>query len=328
MNRSINTMESTRTSLRIHKRYAEAKDIVVLELRNHNQQALAPFTAGSHLEVYLKKGLIRHYSLLNSPTEKDRYVIAIHLSGESKGGSSFIHENFAVGDQLEVSLPRNNFILGEHQEYIFIAGGIGITPILSMIDWCNIHQKKWKLFYTVRNKQRAGFYEYLSETYNENTHFHFNDEHQLQHLDLDAILENTSSTAHIYCCGPNSLMQNLKEKSAAMSDRVHFEWFSAAQAAVDTNVIGDQQPFTVKLKNIDQEIEVLPDQTILEALENAGYELPFSCRAGICRTCETKVCAGTPDHLDMILSDEERAANQSMLICVSRSKSPVLELEI
>ncbi|MCH4245832.1 PDR/VanB family oxidoreductase [Acinetobacter gerneri] len=322
-------MEIQKLKLIIYDIRCEAKDTLVVELRDTMNNVLPAFTAGSHLEVYLKNGLIRHYSLLNDPAEDDRYVIAISLDANSKGGSQYIHQKLRVGDLLTVSTPRNNFPLVEANQYCFVAGGIGITPLLTMIHWCIAHQKKWRLYYSVRNRQRAAFYESLKALQQtQNIHFHFNDEHE-HLLDLDAIVRTSTQQEHIYCCGPNQLMHTMKEVSTTIAERVHFEWFSApgtlAQSGTSQDEISD---FTVKLVKSGQEIPVRSEQSILEAIEEHGVEVPFSCRAGICRACECKVLNGEPEHLDMILSDSEKESNQSILICVSRARSKVLELDI
>lgn len=315
--------------LKVHDIRCEAKDTLLLELRSEKNDELPAFTAGSHLEFYLKNGLVRHYSLLNDPAERTRYVVAISLDVNSRGGSQFIHQKLKVGDFVSVSTPRNNFPLAEAEQYCFIAGGIGITPILAMIHWCIAHQKKWRLYYAVRSKQRAAFYENLQALNQlKNINFHFNDEHE-NLLDLREIVLGLDEGEHIYCCGPNPLMLALKDMPEAPADRLHFEWFSApklAEPALDAeNSIAD---FRVKLSKSGHEIIVRSEQSILEAIEESGVEVPFSCRAGICRACECKVLKGEPDHLDMILSDSEKQTNQTMLICVSRARSKVLELDL
>ena len=315
--------------LRVTDIQCEAKGILLLELRDEKKQALPSFTPGSHIEIYLANGLTRHYSLLNSSVESDRYVFAVSLDPNSQGGSAFIHQKIKLGDMLSVSTPRNHFELVDAEQYCFIAGGIGITPILSMIHWCIAHQKKWTLYYSARNRQRAAFYESLCALNQEkNIHFHFNDE-QADLLNLQKIVQDNAENTHIYCCGPNPLMLALKEASADIAERVHFEWFNAPELNTSENktelAISD---FTVKLAKSGRDILVKPEQSILEAIEAQGVEVPFSCRAGICGACECRVLRGEPEHLDMVLSDTEKQGNQRMMICVSRSRSPVLELDL
>ncbi len=318
-------MERSAQELRIADFRSEAKDIVVLELEHPQKKPLSPFSAGSHLEVYLQNGCIRHYSLLNCPSETHRYVIAVGLAPNGRGGSQHIHQRLRTGDLIKVSSPRNNFSLADAPAYCFIAGGIGITPILSMIRWCSANHKPWRLFYSARSRQRAGFYEELQHL-GADVQFHFNDEHAGQHLDVNAVMDSLSPQEHVYCCGPEALMQSVKDAAVHLpGQHVRFEWFSAPASAPQE---ADASEFRVKLKRSGQDIPVLADQSILDALELAGFELPFSCRAGICRTCEVTVCSGTPEHHDMILSDEEKAAGTSMLICVSRAHSAVIELDL
>lgn len=320
-------MESSLLELVVTNFQSEAKDTVVLELQHPQKQLLPRFSAGSHLEVYLANGLIRHYSLLNCSSEMHRYVIAVGLANEGRGGSQYIHHNIRVGDTLKVSHPRNNFPLLAAEEYCFIAGGIGITPILSMIHWCIKNHKKWRLIYALRHKQRASFYEDLIQRAPNNIQFHFNDENEQQHLNIEDLVKSLTENEHVYCCGPNAMMQSVQQATQYLpKERVHFEWFSAP--VCDDSRIQTTDSFTLKLKHSGKEIQVMADQSILDALEQEGFELPFSCRAGICRTCETTVCSGTPDHQDMILSDEERAENKTILICVSRAKSQIIELDL
>ncbi len=322
-------MDMRKLKLKIHDIRCEAKNILLVELRSEFNKELPEFTAGSHLEFYLKNDLLRHYSLLNNPAERDRYLIAVSLDPDSRGGSRFIHQKFRVGDWVSVSMPRNHFPLLEAEQYCFIAGGIGITPILSMIHWCIAHQKKWRLYYSVRNRQRAAFYESLLELgHRQNIHFHFNDEHE-NLLDLNKIVAESAQNEQIYCCGPNPFMLALKECATGMSERLHFEWFSAPQAPpVEHESTTLSSDFTLRLARSGQEIVVASEQSVLEAIEAQGLEVPFSCRAGICRACECKVLNGEPEHLDMVLTESEKQANQSMLICVSRSRTKILELDI
>ena len=313
--------------LRVGGVRAEAKDIISLELTSPSGGELPPFTPGSHLELHLRNGQIRHYSLLNDPAERHRYVVAVGLATESRGGSRFIHGSLRQGDTLTVVGPRNNFALDERAErFCFVAGGIGITPILSMIRWCIGNGKDWRLVYAARNRTRAAFYEELRALDPERVRFHFNDEHDGRHLAIDELVGSLREGEHLYCCGPDPLMQAVRQASTSVAWRVHFEWFSPPE--LPSQETGDAEGFEVVLRRRGRTLRVADDQSILDALEANGIEAPFSCRAGICRTCETAVCAGTPEHRDYVLSDEERAANNCMMICVSRARTPSLELDL
>lgn len=313
--------------LRVNGVRAEARDIISLELTAPDGALLPPFAPGSHLELHLRNGQIRHYSLLNDPAERHRYVVAVGLAAESRGGSRFIHGSLRQGDTLTVIGPRNNFLLDERAErYCFVAGGIGITPILSMVRWCITHGKPWRLTYTARNRTRAAFYEELQALDPTRVHFHFNDEHGGSHLCVDALVDSLDKAEQLYCCGPDPLMQAVKHAGAGVAERMHFEWFTAPETPPQAASTVDG--FEVVLRRSGRTLRVAEDQSVLDALEANGLEVPFSCRAGICRTCETAVCAGTPDHRDHVLSDDERAANDCMLICVSRALTPSLELDL
>lgn len=315
--------------LRITQFAAEAKDVALIELQAPDARELPAFTPGAHLEVRLDNGLIRHYSLLNDASERHRYVIAVGLAPASRGGSRLIHATLRQGDLLQVSAPRNNFPLDTSARcYCFVAGGIGITPILAMIRWCMAQGKDWRLIYSVRNRQRAAFYETLLDLDPERVSFHFNDECAGRFLDVDSLAASLRDGEHLYCCGPDPLMQAVKAATADIpASRIHFEWFSAPEPASDAHP-QTLERFSVTLQRSGLSIEVGPDQSILEALEAHGIDVPFSCRSGICGTCETTICSGVPDHRDHVLSDAEQASGNTLMICISRSLSESLVLDL
>ncbi|NKJ49025.1 hypothetical protein CIC12_20255 [Burkholderia sp. SG-MS1] len=306
--------------------HAEAKDILRYDLVDAQGHGLPPFEPGAHLEVYLPNGLIRHYSLCNDFQDVSHYSIGVGLSPTSRGGSKYLHGALKVGDRLRVSTPRNNFPIdqsGEH--FTFIAGGIGITPILAMIRWCVAHGKPWQLHYLARSRLRAAFLDELQDFSQQNVHTHFLDENAGKALDVDVAVAALPSDSHIYCCGPASLMESVQAAGEVSHghERMHFEWFGGKAPNS-----GDLQSFKLVLRSSGEELEVPADRSILEVLEEKGHCVPFSCREGLCGSCETRVLSGTPDHRDFILSDITRAEGKSMLICVSRAKTAVLELDI
>ncbi|WP_437883941.1 PDR/VanB family oxidoreductase [Pseudomonas sp. LRF_L74] len=315
--------------LRVSRISAEAKDVCVVELTALDNGELAPFTPGAHLELMLGNGLIRHYSLLNDCSERHRYLIAVGLSEDSRGGSRFIHGSLRQNDVINARPPRNNFELDPHAErYCFVAGGIGITPILAMIHWCQRNNRPWRLIYSVRSLQRAAYYEPLSQLDPARVQWHVTDQQGGRHLDARAVIDSLASDEQLYCCGPSPLMSAIRDAGAAVASQLHFEWF-AAPAQPEAETLGDGSgAFDLQLLRSGRTLRVEAEQSILEALEASGLEPPFACRAGVCRTCETRVCAGQPDHRDMVLSDEERAAGDCLLICVSRSLSPSLALDL
>lgn len=318
------TIETLR--LRVNHIRAEAKDILSIELSDPQQAELPAFTPGSHLELSLPGGHLRHYSLLNNPSERNRYVIAVSLAADSRGGSRYIHSCLRKNDVVTSSTPRNNFTLIEAAgRYCFVAGGIGITPLMSMIRWCESQGKDWRLIYTARSRHRAAFYEDLQALSAGRVQFHFTDESEGL-LDAQELIASLAEDEHLFCCGPDGLMQALKKSGEPVISRLHFEWFTPPEPS--PQALSTNEGFELILRKSGIVLRVPPEQSILETLESHGMDVPWSCRAGICRSCETAVCAGTPEHLDLVLSDEERASNQSMLICVSRAVTSSLELDL
>lgn len=310
--------------LRVTARSLAAEGVALIELRGtESGEALPGFKPGAHIEVQLPGDLRRHYSLCSDPAERDRYRIAVALAEPSRGGSSYIHHGMRTGDIVVASEPRNNFPLVEDAErYQFIAGGIGITPILPMLRWCEANKRSWNLFYLLRSRARAAFLSEI-EGFAGHVQTHFDDEAG-GIFDVDAALSGVPRDTHIYCCGPGPLMDAVEKAAAGLEPaRVHFEWFTPKDQSHLVNV-----PFTVVLAKSRREVAIPADKTILETLEASGMKLPFSCREGLCATCETPVLAGTPDHRDQILTPAEKQAGQSMMICVSRAKSPSITLDL
>jgi vanillate O-demethylase ferredoxin subunit len=303
---------------------AEAKDAVVVELRDPAGGALPPFTPGAHIELHLSNGLNRHYSLCNDARERDRYRVGVGLAPAGRGGSRFIHREIRVGDTLRVTAPRNNFPLAvEAPRHDFIAGGIGITPILSMVQWCEAKGRPWHLWYLVRNRQRAAFLEQL-QGFGDKVTLHADDEAG-GFLDIAHTIAGLPADSHIYCCGPAPLMQAVEAAGKSRpAERMHFEWFTPKTPEAPIR----HGSFTIVLARTGRSLEVPEDKTILEVLEDNGILTTYSCREGLCATCETKVLSGIPDHRDSVLTEAEQAENNVMMICISRAKSDRLELDL
>lgn len=318
--------DPSRLTLVVSDLQAEARDVMLVELRAQNGAALPAFEPGAHLEIDLGSGRIRHYSLTNDWRERDRYVIGVGRVAAGRGGSAYIHQSLRCGMPLQVSAPRNNFPLAPAGEsHLFIAGGIGVTPFMSMIRWCEAQGRPWRLVYAARNGQRAAFHETLRE-YGERVHFHFDDQAG-GFLDVRPWLSERAGQ-HIYCCGPQALMQAVQTHAAHLPPQtMHFEYFAAPSVDADSTTAAAGE-FRVELRQSHRSFTVPADRSILEVLEANGIELPFSCREGLCGTCETPVCEGEVEHRDYVLSQEQRAAGKSMMICVSRAVSPVLVLDL
>lgn len=305
----------------------EAENINSYELTAAAGGDLAPFTAGSHIDLHLPNGMLRSYSLVNDQSERHRYVIAINKDASSRGGSSFIHGTIKAGDLITISHPRNNFRLHEDAEQsVFIAGGIGITPIVSMIRRLETLGRSWKLFYAARTRLAAAFLDEVSAikpNVHLNMHADFDDERGGRVFDLAAIVNNAPAQTHLYCCGPVPMLQAFESAAAGRpADQVHVEYFQAR----DVPALGGG--FEVKLARSKRTIAVEAGTTILDAVLDAGVSANYACSEGVCGTCETRVLDGIPDHRDAFLSPDEKAANKTMMICCSGAKTSTLVLDL
>jgi len=321
---------SERLSLQVADVRAEARDVVLLELRAPGGAALPAFEPGAHLEVELPNGLIRHYSLCNDWRERNRYLIGVGRAANGRGGSQYIHQHLRRGVALQTSAPRNHFALDPAARgFVFVAGGIGITPIHAMVQWCEAKAQPWRLVYAARSRQRAAFYETLREL-PDRVQFHFDDENAGL-LDVGAALAGVEPGEQVYCCGPAPLVKAVTAATADLpAGTVKFEYFTAPADAGRGNgsEAGADGAFRIELRRSGKQLDVPAGQSILEVLERHGHEVPFSCREGLCRTCETAIVAGACDHRDYVLSSDERQAGKSLMVCVSRSLEPLLVLDL
>ena len=313
--------------VRVKRISFEAENINSYELMALGGGDLPPFTAGCHVDFYLQNGMIRSYSLVNDQSERNRYVVAINKDAESRGGSSFIHETMRAGDILTISHPRNNFALQENATHsVLIAGGIGITPLLSMVRRLEALGRSWELFYAARTRPATAFLDELNAlraNARANIHVNFDQEPSGRMLDLPAIVKDAAKNAHLYCSGPVSMLEAFEAATADRpADHVHVEYFKAKEKPA---VAGG---FEVKLARSNRTITVQAGKSILNALLDAGIAASYACTEGVCGTCETRVIEGTPDHRDLFLSKEEQAANKTMMICCSGSKAPTLVLDL
>lgn len=307
----------------------EATDILSFELVRPDGSALWPFEAGSHIDLQLPNGLMRSYSLSNPCPDHSRYRITVARDANSKGGSVFMHDSLRVGQIIEISQPRNNFPLFEEAALsVFIAGGIGVTPFVPMMVRLNELGRCWRIHYCVRTRDRAALLQEIealaSAGYGEVVS-NFDEEPGGAMLDLRQVTRGLATDGHIYCCGPTGMLDAFRGacESAGISDeRVHFEYFSSNVEAAASG------GYDVVLAKSAKTVRVVEGETLLDALLKADVEIPFSCQEGVCGACETRVIDGTPDHRDMILSEREKAANRTMMVCCSGSKSSVLTLDL
>ncbi len=314
--------------LRLRQTRLEAEGIVSYEFESANDAPLPAFSAGAHIDLHLANGMVRSYSLANAPcgTSLDaaprRYLIAIQHDDAGKGGSAWMHATPRVGDVLQATPPGNDFALAEGARHsIFIAGGIGITPVMSMLRRLDALARPWRLHYASRSPARTAFAREIRALGGE-AEFCFGSEGG-RRLDIAAIVRQAPPDAHLYCCGPARMIDAFIEACAPRRpDTVHFERFAAADApAIEGG-------YDVLLQHSGQRLAVPPGKSILDTLLDHAIDVPYACTAGVCGTCRTTVLAGEPDHRDDFLSDEEKRANTSVMICCSGSRSQTLVLDL
>jgi phthalate 4,5-dioxygenase reductase subunit len=310
--------------LRIAHIHQAADGIRCFELVDPSGAPLPAFTPGSHIKVQVPNGEIRKYSLCNSPDERHRYVIAVKRETAGRGGSISLVDNAAEGDLLPTSQPDNAFPLVEAASgYLFIAGGIGITPILSMIrSFAALPDVPWRLNYCTRSPQATAFLKELTAPeLKDRVSIHHDLGDPSRSFDPWPILERVSSE-HIYCCGPRGLMETVRDMTGHWPhSHVHFESFNDGGA-----VLANDSAFTVRAARSGKSFLVPVGKSILSVLREAGYTLPSSCESGTCGTCRTRLLAGSADHRDMVLMPEEMESQ--IMICVSRAHSDELVLDL
>jgi tetrachlorobenzoquinone reductase len=312
--------------LRVQRLSWEAPGVLSVELRDPDGGLLPPVEPGAHIDLHVPGGAIRQYSLCGDPADRRVYRIAV-LEVSGGQGSGFVHGGLRPGELVAVGGPRNNFRLDTGERYVFIAGGIGVTPLLPMAREAARRGRRWTLHYCVRSAKAAPFLDELAAIPGGDVVLHASD--QGTRLSVERELATPADGVQIYCCGPERLMRAVETAAAHWSaGAVRFEWFApksdaprAADAAGDASVV-----VTCARSGVD--VTVPPDLSILDALTAAGIDVPRSCEQGICGTCECGVVEGVPDHRDSILTDAERVAGKTMMVCVSRAKSPRLVLDI
>lgn len=299
-----------------------ADDVVALSLRPVDGDPLPEWEPGAHLDLVLTPDLTRQYSLCGEPDDRGAYRVAVLREIAGRGGSAYVHESIAIGTRLRVRGPRNNFALEPARRYLFIAGGIGITPIVPMVAQAQRSGAEWTLVYGGRTLGSMAFRAELTSAYGDRLALHPQDEVGL--LDLDAILGSPADDTLVYCCGPEPLLKAVELRCAAWpAGALHLERFAPKEIQGQ----GANGSFEVEFAKSGVTITVAPGVPVVEAAEQAGVIIETSCREGVCGTCETAVLDGIPEHLDSVLTDDEQAANDVMFPCVSRALSDRLVLD-
>lgn len=273
---------------------------------------LPGFTPGAHVTVQTPSGAMRRYSLVNDGVAPDTYRIAVKREDGGRGGSVSMHDAATVGTDLSIEPPENSFALVNAPEYLLIAGGIGITPILAMATALKTANAPFRIIYCTRNSDESAYLDQMQAAFGDRLTVHHDDGDPNRAYDFwDDFAEPTK--AHVYCCGPRPLMEEIQAVSGHWPEgAIHFEDFKPVEV-----VRADDTAFQVELATSGRVIEVPADRSILEALRAAGCDTRSSCESGTCGTCRTRLISGTADHRDMVLTDEEKA--REIMICVSRA---------
>ncbi|MEV2195939.1 PDR/VanB family oxidoreductase [Streptomyces phaeochromogenes] len=314
-------MTSYEAELVVDRRDLAAEGVLALTLRHPLGEELPAWEPGAHIDVVLGPDLERQYSLCGDPADRHSWRVAVLREPDGRGGSAHVHGQLEAGGKVRVRGPRNHFALQPSPRYRFVAGGIGITPILPMLAEAEASGAEWTLLYGGRSRNSMAFVEELS-LYGNKVRVAPQDEAGL--LDLAAELGTPQPGTLVYCCGPGPLLDAVEERCAQWpKGSLHVERFrpKVQETGADTE-------FEVVLERSGRMLTVAADVSVLDTVRSAGVEVLFSCTEGTCGTCETDVLEGTPDHRDSVLTDEEREAGETMLICVSRCRGKRLVLDL
>ncbi|MCF7553673.1 PDR/VanB family oxidoreductase [Pseudonocardia sp. WMMC193] len=303
--------------LRVAAKRTIAEGVVALDLVAADGADLPPWAPGAHIDLRCGEH-VRQYSLCGDPADR-HYRVAVRREEPGRGGSRFVHDTLAEGDEILGAGPRNNFPLVEAKRYLFLAGGIGITPLLPMMAAALRDGVECRLAYGGRDRASMPFLDELSGQVS----LHPQDEVGL--LDLDTLVGEPEAGTAVYCCGPEPLLRAIEERAAGWGEAtLHVERFSPREGALQ----GADGRFEVELASTGEVLTVPADRSLLAVLGDAGVPVLSSCEEGTCGTCETGVLAGEIDHRDSLLTPDEQAANDVMFPCVSRARSPRLVLDL
>ncbi|MFD5128773.1 PDR/VanB family oxidoreductase [Streptomyces olindensis] len=310
------------TPLVVADRTHAADGVVSLTLRRPDGEPLPAWSPGAHIDLLLDGDLVRPYSLCGDPGARDAWQIAVLREPRGRGGSAYVHEHLVRGEKVRVRGPRNNFPLRPAARHLFVAGGIGITPLLPMVEAARAAGADWSLLYGGRTRSSMAFLDRLAP-FGEHVLIRPQDAYGL--LDLAGFLGTPQEGTLVHACGPEPLLRAVRERCAAWPPgTLGVERFAPVPSAGP----GPAGTFDVVLARAGLTLAVPPDRSVLQVVREAGVPVDFSCQEGTCGTCETDVLDGTPDHRDSLLSKDERAAGDTMLICVSRACGPRLVLDL
>ncbi|GGY08696.1 PDR/VanB family oxidoreductase [Streptomyces djakartensis] len=311
-------MSAYEAELVVSTREFVADGVLALTLRHPRAEPLPTWEPGAHIDVVLGPGLERQYSLCGDPADRSAWRIAVLREPDGRGGSAHVHEQVGLGDKVRVRGPRNNFGLEPSPRYRFVAGGIGITPILPMLAEAEAAGAEWTLLYGGRTRRSMAFGEELRR-YGDRVTLAPEDESGL--LDLPSVLDDVPEGTLVYCCGPGPLLDAVEERCPSGALRVERFRPKEQQDGVDAE-------FDVELARSGMTLTVAPGVSVLETVRSAGVEVLYSCTEGTCGTCETDVLDGVPEHRDSVLTPQEQESGETMMICVSRCRGRRLVLDL
>jgi ferredoxin-NADP reductase len=320
---SLPTLPQTDFEVLLARKEIVATGAVRLTMRHADGVPMPAWRPGAHVDLVLRNGVVRQYSLCGDPADRSVLQVAVRRNPRGRGGSLFVHDELRPGDMIGIRGPRNHFPLVATRRYLFIAGGIGITPLIPMIAEVDARGADWFLAYSGRSRSSMAFADSLVELYGERVMVRAQDETGL--LNLDRLLRRPRAGTSVYCCGPEPMLAAVEQRCRAWPPgSLHVERF-APRAAADA---GPGTALEIVLSRSRRTVAVPPGKSILRAVEEVGVPVLSSCREGMCGTCETPVLDGVPDHRDSLLSEDERAAGDTMMICVSRALGRRLVLDL
>ncbi|WP_198079236.1 PDR/VanB family oxidoreductase [Acinetobacter calcoaceticus] len=309
----------------VKNRHVEGGNIAVMEFESATSATLPKVEAGAHIDVHLPNGMVRQYSLCQNPNDEGKFRLGILRDPESRGGSVSAFDEIKDGMQIQVSEPKNLFPLLKAKHSVLIGGGIGITPLITMAYQLASEGTSFELHYCGASPENCAFVDEIKNgELAKYTTFHFKSEGASHRAFFESAIKDIDLESHIYTCGPVGFMDwviNLATTHDFPEQQIHKEYFQ-----VETDTSGDS--FEVVAERSGKIIMVEAGETILQALAKEGIDIEMSCEQGVCGTCMCDVIEGEPDHRDVYFTDEEKASNEQILVCCSRSKTPRLVLDI
>ncbi len=303
-------------SVRVRGLVREADRVLSVELEPIDAP-LPEWTPGAHVDLLIPGAPVRSYSLCGDPASS-RYRIAVLREPDSRGSSRAIHERLRPGDELSLREPRNHFALEDAPEYLFIAGGIGITPLLPMVRQAQAAGARWRMLYLGASRTRMPFLEEL-QSIGGDVRIVAADEDARADLPAEVA---ASGDALVYACGPQRMLTALVEAVPDAERRLRVEYFAAPELEYQPG-----GPFRIRLERTGLELDVTPEESILEVMRGAGVDVLTDCEEGICGSCETRVVEGEVEHRDFVLTAQERQRGDCLMVCVSRAACPLLVLD-